>query len=68
MAKSTAATADDDTPGLVRLHHDDASACSWEGTEYQVDANGDVVVPQTAVAALRSHGFVPVPLPAAAEA
>jgi hypothetical protein len=68
MAKSTAAIGDGDAGGLVRLHHDDASACSWDGAEYQIDATGDVVVPRAAVAALRAHGFVPVPLPAAAEA
>ena len=68
MATSTPAVGDGDAVGPVRLHHDDASACSWDGTEYQMDSNGDVVVPPAAVAALRAHGFVPAPLPAAAEA
>ena len=45
--------------GLVRLRHDDASTCSYQGTAYGVDGNGEFRVPAAAVAALAAHGFVP---------
>ncbi len=34
-----------------------ATACSWGGREYKVDAEGCVEVPEEAVGALRAHGF-----------
>ena len=49
----------DPTP-LVRLHHDDAGGCSYAGSEYPSDENGDVLVPPEAAAELAAHGFVPM--------
>ncbi|HEY1257773.1 MAG TPA: hypothetical protein VGF34_00880 [Stellaceae bacterium] len=44
----------------VRLHHEEALACSYGGRQYPSDANGDVLVPAQAVADLAAHGYVPV--------
>ena len=46
--------------GSIRLHHDDAVACSHGGRQYRSDADGDVLVPAQAVAELMAHGYVPV--------
>lgn len=45
---------------LVRLHHDTAGACSYDGSQYRADKNGDFLVPAEAVADLTAHGFMPV--------
>jgi hypothetical protein len=47
--------------GMLKLHHGDASGCSFAGREYPSDARGDVLVPAEAAAELMSHGFEPVP-------
>ncbi|HXC12695.1 MAG TPA: hypothetical protein VNV39_07615 [Stellaceae bacterium] len=44
---------------LVRLHHDTAGACSYDGSQYRADKNGDFLVPAEAVADLTAHGFFP---------
>jgi hypothetical protein len=49
--------------GMVRLHHEDAAGCCYDGRRYLGDANGEVRVPAEAVLELQAHGFVPV-LPA----
>ncbi|HZT90213.1 MAG TPA: hypothetical protein VFA12_19760 [Stellaceae bacterium] len=59
MAKSS--TADAAGVATVRLHHESAAACSYDGRVYQADANGDVVVPLDAAAALAAHGFTVAP-------
>ena len=66
LAKTTGAaiaeaqpTNADLTP-LVWLHHDDAGGCSYAGSEYSSDENGDVLVPPEAAAELAAHGFVPL--------
>ncbi len=66
LAKTTGAaiaeaqpTNADSTP-VVRLHHDDAGGCSYAGSEYPSDENGDVLVPPEAAAELAAHGFVPL--------
>jgi len=46
--------------GALRLHHDDATGCSYAGLQYQSDLSGDVTVPAKAASELASHGFVPV--------
>lgn len=45
---------------LVRLHHDTAGACSYGGSKYRADKNGDFLVPAEAVADLTAHGFMPI--------
>jgi hypothetical protein len=47
--------------GMVRLHHEDATGCCYDGRRYRGDANGEVRVPAEAVLELQAHGFVPVP-------
>jgi hypothetical protein len=63
MAKSD--TAARDMPGVpaspVRLHHDSAVACSYDGQLFEADGNGDVVVPAAAVETLAAHGFLLAP-------
>ena len=67
LAKTTVAaiaeaqSTDADPTPLVRLHHDDAGGCSYAGSEYPSDENGDVLVPPEAAAELAAHGFVPAP-------
>ena len=39
----------------------DASGCSFDGKEYEVDEKGFVEVPAEAAAALAPHGFTAVP-------
>ena len=46
--------------GVLALHHDDATGCSYAGRQYAGDSNGDVLVPAEAVCELLAHGFVPV--------
>jgi hypothetical protein len=46
--------------GALRLHHDDATGCSYAGLQYLSDFSGDVTVPAEAASELASHGFVPV--------
>ena len=46
--------------GLLTLHHGDAAGCSYAGSRYLGDSNGDVLVPAQAASELVSHGFVPV--------
>ena len=46
--------------GTLKLHHEDATACSYAGQRYLADVNGDVVVPAEAASELMAHGFVPV--------
>jgi hypothetical protein len=46
--------------GMVKLHHDDAAGCNYDGCEYFSDENGDVVVPVEAASELLAHGFAPV--------
>ena len=58
LAKTTVAAiaeaqpTDADPTPLVRLHHDDAGGCSYAGSEYPSDENGDVLVPPGAAAEL----------------
>jgi hypothetical protein len=46
---------------MVRLHHDDAAACSYGGRTYRADGNGDIVVPALALEMLAGHGFTVAP-------
>jgi hypothetical protein len=46
--------------GYVALAHPQAIGCSWGGTAYPPDAQGFVIVPIAAAAALLAHGFAPV--------
>ncbi len=46
--------------GVLTLHHDDASGCSYAGRQFLSDSNGDVHVPAEAASELLAHGFVPV--------
>jgi len=46
--------------GLLTLHHGDAAGCSYAGSRYLGDSNGDVLVPAEAASELSAHGFVPV--------
>jgi hypothetical protein len=46
--------------GVVRLRHEDATACSYAGRQYRGIASGDVLVPADATTELSAHGFVPV--------
>ena len=46
--------------GFVKLHHSDASGCSYSGEGYSSDEKGDVLVPAEAAFELLAHGFVPV--------
>lgn len=58
MAKSTrAGTA---RPSLVALRHREGVGCGWRGREFPPDAEGNVLVPQEAVAELAAHGFAPL--------
>lgn len=43
---------------MPKLHHPDATSCSFDGVSYERGADGLFVVPEAAVAALVSHGFV----------
>jgi hypothetical protein len=54
--------------GLVRLHHDNAAGCSYDGCSYPRDCNGDVLVPAEATSDLEAHGFVPLTRPPLATA
>jgi len=54
--------------GLVKLHHDDAAGCSYNGCAYRRDGNGDVLVPAEAASDLEAHGFVPMTRPPLATA
>ena len=51
---------DANSAGPLKLHHDDASGCSYAGRQYLGDANGDVLVPAEASSELLAHGFVAV--------
>jgi hypothetical protein len=58
--------------GLLKLHHGDATGCSYRGRQYRRDENGDVLVPAEASFELLAHGFAPVvprvtPVPGRAE-
>ena len=44
--------------GVLTMHHDDASGCSYRGRQYYGNSHGDVVVPAEAAAELSAHGFV----------
>ena len=44
-------------PVMVKLHHDSAAACSYDGRLYEADGNGDVFVPSAAIGALVGHGY-----------
>jgi hypothetical protein len=46
--------------GALALHHDDAAGCSYAGSQYLRDSNGNVLVPAEAASELFAHGFVPV--------
>jgi hypothetical protein len=46
--------------GVLTLHHEDASGCSYAGRQFLSDSNGDVRVPAEAAAELLAHGFVPL--------
>ena len=46
--------------GVLTLHHDDAAGCSYAGSQYIRDSNGNVLVPAEAASELFAHGFVPV--------
>jgi hypothetical protein len=46
--------------GALTLHHDDAAGCSYAGSQYLRDSNGNVLVPAEAASELFAHGFVPV--------
>lgn len=53
--------------GTLKLRHTDAAGCSYGGSQYPSDANGDVLVPAEAARELMAHGFIPS-LPAAISA
>lgn len=44
---------------VLKLRHDDAAGCSYAGSCYLRDANGDVLVPAEATSELSAHGFSP---------
>jgi len=44
--------------GVVKMCHPEKIGCSFRGTEYKPDADGNVEVPQRAVVELEAHGFV----------
>ncbi len=44
---------------LVRVRHNTAVACSYDGNEYRATAAGDFLVPAAAVMELMAHGFTP---------
>jgi len=46
--------------GWLRVHHDNATGCSYRGRQYLRNANGEVSVPAEATSELSAHGFVPV--------
>jgi hypothetical protein len=50
--------------GMVRLRHPEGVGCSFAGQAYEPNADGVVLVPAEAVAALVAHGFVAVEEPA----
>lgn len=50
---------DTNSAGVLKLHHDDATGCSYAGRRYLRDANGDVLVPAEATCELSAHGFFP---------
>lgn len=52
--------------GMVKLHHDNAAGCSYDGRQYPGDENGDVLVPAAAASELLAHGFALVPQPPSA--
>ena len=45
--------------GVLKLHHNNATGCSYAGRRYLRDANGDVLVPAEATSELSAHGFFP---------
>ena len=42
--------------GALKLHHEDATGCSYAGLQYFADVNGDVLVPAEATSELSAHG------------
>ena len=46
--------------GVLTLHHEDATGCSYAGRQYIGDSSGNVLMPAEAVSELSAHGFVPV--------
>ncbi|MGA8757713.1 MAG: hypothetical protein WB611_15520 [Stellaceae bacterium] len=60
MGRSKPRPGDLQCNALVGLHHDTAGACSYGGSKYRADKNGDFFVPAEAVADLTAHGFMPI--------
>jgi hypothetical protein len=46
--------------GMVAMRHPESIGCSFAGQTYEPDADGVVLVPAEAAAALAAHGFVAV--------
>jgi hypothetical protein len=62
MVKSTLTTSPaGNASGLVRLRHEKACSCSYDGHAYICDERGEILVPAAAAAALAAHGFIAVP-------
>ena len=47
---------------MVKLHHEDAGGCCFDGRQYTGDCNGNVIVPAEAAFELLAHGFVQIVL------
>ena len=58
VVAASAAAAQKSPAATVKLHHGDATGCSYGGCEYPADELGDVLVPAEAVRDLLAHGFV----------
>jgi hypothetical protein len=52
----------------MKLYHENATGCSYDGVNYDPDVTGAFDVPEEAVADLASHGFTTDPGTEAAEA
>jgi hypothetical protein len=45
----------------MKLYHDNATGCAWNGESYKPDETGAFDVPEEAVLDLLSHGFTTDP-------